>query len=764
MFGMTLTEMSVTGAVMVLVITAVRAVTINRLPKKTFVILWEIVILRLLIPFDIPAATSFYTLFNREKAPPDAQVTAVPAAGNFVNRVTAEDGNFGAAANGTGAVSESIDVWALIWLIGAVLMITVFIAKYMAAYGKFRFSETLKTGYAAEWIKGQHLKRKIEIRTLPGISSPLTYGIIKPVILLPEDLDLTDSETLDYILTHELTHIKRFDIIRKLLAAAALCVHWFNPAVWIMYLLFNRDIELVCDEAVLKTVKNGSRRGYAMALIRMEEMKSGFSSLYSHFSKNAAEERILAIMKNTKKGLISVMAACAVVMGVTGAFATSAAENPEKETEDIIMLAQGGENGGIFYSLDGGKTYISSEEYEKLFGKNDEVEWWTYDEFKEWLENEKKELQNALGEKAWTQSDGHFVWTQEKIDETIAEYEKILEQIKNGAKISKTVNGDPDIMLMLGNYENTETMDNASVIASSERFPEYEKYGLSYDAEKKVLIFEGETVGYFKDEYKAGAYVRSFFSGGTIGVEVQRDKDYNITGLKKVDIPETDSGIAAEQSDFLFYDDYYAPEELYDYSQEELLEMYGDFGISFDKDGNMLYNGELIRVFADGYEIESDMWASVYVYYNDQGTVDVSTKREPTLNDDGSTDPAGKLVGLVKATPEEFESKKFGFLLEDAGNEAITLLDPLTTSSVFGYESNGRTFAEIFSKYAEFGIEYKGNDGGGGNVYFNGELVKVFADVTPEGGAFSFTSKDGGNFNVKTVYDENGKLIGVEKC
>ncbi len=758
---MTLLEMSAAGAVMILVITAVRAVTVNKLPKKTFVVLWETVIARLLIPFYIPAAVSFYTLLNNKHAA-GMKITAVPVPDNFTDTGTLINENWDDISGGAGASVKSIDILALIWFIGAVLTALIFTFKYVAAYRKFRFSELVKTGYAKEWLDGQRLRRKAEIRVLGGIISPLTYGVIKPVILLPKGMETEYSDRLEYILAHELAHIKRFDMIRKLFMAAALCVHWFNPAVWIMYLLFNRDIELVCDETVLKTVKNGSRREYAMALIRMEEIKSGFSPLYSHFSKNAAEERITAIMKTKKAGFISCLAACAAVLGITGTFATSAAENPDQNViSDAVILATGGENGETLYSFDRGKTYISAEEYEKLYGKT-EVEWWTYDEYKKWLENEKKELQSVLGEKAWTQSDGHFVWTQEKIDETIALYEKTLEQIKNGMKISKTVNGSTEIVLAQGG-EGAE-MNNASVIASSERFPEYEKHGLIYDAEKRVLIFEGETVGYFKDEYKSGAYVRSFLSGGKTGVEVQRDKDYNITGLKKVDIPEIDeSTLAIEYSGTVSYG--YFPSQADYYSKEELLEMYGGFGISFDKNGDMLYNGELIRTFIDGYEIESDMWASVYVYYNEKGTVDVTAKREPTKNDDGSTDPSGKLVGLVKATQEEFDSKKFGFLLEDASSEAITVLDPLANPSVFlCYESEGSTFAEIFSKYAMFGIEYKGNDGGIGNVYLNGELVSVFSDVTPEGGAFSFTSKDGGGFNVMTVYDENGKLSGVKKC
>lgn len=75
------------------------------------------------------------------------------------------------------------------------------------------------------------------------------------------------------------------------------------------------------------------------------------------------------------------------------------------------------------------------------------VEWWTYEEYKAWLENEKEVLQGMLGEKAYTNNRGDFIWTQEVIDETTAEYEKTLQDIKSGIKISKTVDGNEDIML-----------------------------------------------------------------------------------------------------------------------------------------------------------------------------------------------------------------------------------------------------------------------------------------------------------------------------
>ena len=102
------------------------------------------------------------------------------------------------------------------------------------------------------------------------IVSPLTYGILRPVIILPKRMDWEDHNSLYFVLTHELAHIKRWDAAWKLCLAAVLAVHWFNPLVWMMYALANRDIELACDEKVIRTVGSKRRVAYARVLVEWE--------------------------------------------------------------------------------------------------------------------------------------------------------------------------------------------------------------------------------------------------------------------------------------------------------------------------------------------------------------------------------------------------------------------------------------------------------------------------------------------------------------
>ncbi len=456
---MSLLQMSVAGAVMILVITVIRALTINRVPKRTFLVLWGIALVRLLIPYSFPSWFSIYSLLERETP---AAVKNTPAA-DFLPVISQGAAVMGAQQ--TSVPSVTISVWNIVWVTGVILCAVFFISAYLRCYKEFQTSLPIKNEFIEQWLQSHPLKRRISIRQADFISSPLTFCIWQPVILMPKKTDWENEIALRYVLEHEFVHIRRFDTVTKLLLIAAVCVHWFNPMVWVMYILANRDIELSCDETVVHQFGNHTRAAYAKILISMEETNSGFAPLCNHFSKNAIEERITAIMKTKKTTIFSLVLACLIIAGTAIAFATSAqagavgsnvsqdnqSENEiltETETCDNIVISYLDDNGQVTYLIDDGNTTttLTEEEFEQQYQVPD-IEWWTYEEYKDWLENEKVQLQSMIGEKAWTGGRGEFVWTQEIVDETIAMYEGILEDIKNGMKYSKTVDGETDTMV-----------------------------------------------------------------------------------------------------------------------------------------------------------------------------------------------------------------------------------------------------------------------------------------------------------------------------
>lgn len=300
--------MSISGAAVVLVTVVIRAVAIDRLPKGTFLALWGIALLRLLLPFSIPSSLSVYSLFGRI-------ASVLGTAG--INDMSAP------ATVGGAALEPSVSLWSIIWGTGMVLFAVVFLVPWLRCRREFQTSLPAKNDYIDRWLQGHHLRRSIEIRELTGIPTPLTYGILRPIILIPEETDWENTRRLDYILFHEYVHIRRWDGLIKLAATAALCVHWFNPVVWVMYVLINRDIELACDAAVLRHFGRADRASYARMLISMEGNRNRFNPLCNHFSKNATEERITSVMKFRKVSVFTVVMALMVVAIVTTVFATA---------------------------------------------------------------------------------------------------------------------------------------------------------------------------------------------------------------------------------------------------------------------------------------------------------------------------------------------------------------------------------------------------------------------------------------------------------
>ncbi|MCD7835071.1 MAG: M56 family metallopeptidase [Lachnospiraceae bacterium] len=368
---MTLVQMSFAGGIMILVIILVRLAAVNRLPKKLFNGLWKIALLRLLVPFSIPSVFSVYSLIaqNREvyNVIMDNSATGlIPSA----DEALAAQGGMADAAQKGGELSA----WLIIWCIGFIICGSFFVITYLRCQTEFKMSFPVKNEFVTEWHGKYCSKRNIEIRQSGRIVSPITYGILHPVILMPKNTDWTDERRLRLVLMHEYVHICNYDAVYKILLTLALCVHWFNPAVWVMYILSNKDIELGCDESVLRSLGEGYKAVYAKMLVSMEENKNCSMLLYNNFSKNAIEERVKAVM-GIKKVTAFATALCVVIFaGVIVLFATSM-KGQRSETFDVPEIV-----------LDYAKEY-ASEQYDYIISHTYEDEW-VYTDYTDWrIEN-----------------------------------------------------------------------------------------------------------------------------------------------------------------------------------------------------------------------------------------------------------------------------------------------------------------------------------------------------------------------------------------
>ena len=331
---MNLVQMSITAGILIIGITVFRTLFIHRVPKRVMVLLWEIAILRLILPFVVPLP--FPGLGDIGGITIDSNrmemvsVTVGDIAPGMLRQMTGQ----GPATEGSTdvvAVSAkvvSLDESYLLWgIYGAVAILMLLGSLYLY----FRDSQSFREGllmperekrFLLLGLEEKDRKRleKITFRTLDRTASPVTYGVFRQAIVFPKGLYQSTEKEIIFWLRHELVHIRHHDNLKKVIAHGVLCLHWFNPLVWLMYFLFNRDMELLCDETVVRA-KQESRKDYALALLSMAQQKSmGFQTGLG-FGRNAVTERITAVMKFkgvTVKGILGAVLAVIVALTIFG--------------------------------------------------------------------------------------------------------------------------------------------------------------------------------------------------------------------------------------------------------------------------------------------------------------------------------------------------------------------------------------------------------------------------------------------------------------
>ncbi len=360
--------MSVSGGILILVTAFLRKLFGDRLPGRSLPVLWCIVLLRLLLPLSMSFPAAVFPLTWQQAGNP-AEAGGGIAYGEWTGRpgeMTGRNEGYWTGGKGSGTVGRPgetdtggkpdnagypgageafdkagyfRDVAGMLQRIaaaGTLICAAVFLIMYLSCLRLFASSVPVERFFVKQWVQRNRPGRRVEVRQSDRIASPLTYGLLRPVILLPGNLEGEDEGKLAYILQHEMVHVRRLDGSLKLMMAAALCLHWFNPLVWVMYRFLNRDIELACDEKVLEICGEGARKGYAMTLIGMEERKSASVSLLNGFGKNAVEERVGAIMKyNKKKKGILAGTAAVLIFAAAFAFAISVRAGGGQETEGL---------------------------------------------------------------------------------------------------------------------------------------------------------------------------------------------------------------------------------------------------------------------------------------------------------------------------------------------------------------------------------------------------------------------------------------------
>lgn len=188
---MNLLQMSFSGAVMILAIICIRCLTKNRIPKATFLALWYAALLRLLIPFSLEASFSVYSVFDHCMSYADPIYTADTIKGGAVLANTMTE-----MVSTNPSEPSGFSWWWLIWCVGAVACAVFFGVTYFRCFREFKISLPVDNEYSQKWLIEHPLRRAISIRYSDRITAPLTFGVLKPVILLPRSIDWENENTI----------------------------------------------------------------------------------------------------------------------------------------------------------------------------------------------------------------------------------------------------------------------------------------------------------------------------------------------------------------------------------------------------------------------------------------------------------------------------------------------------------------------------------------------------------------------------------------
>ena len=317
------------GSVVILITILARFLLRNR-SKRFIMILWAVVALRLIVPFGFESAFSIfnYLPLPTQAAPAIEEVSeaALPDnnSGTYeapVNYAEFNNADAPAAAEVPGdqvkeapsdnkAVAKTLpdfkSVVAVIWFTGMVVLTTYFSIRFIDLKDKLKNAKKID----------RHVYESDNVR------SPFVFGLFVPKMYLPDTLDEAERE---YVMAHERTHIRHGDWIKKLLGIAVLAIHWFNPLVWLAFVLFEQDIEMSCDETTISSLDAELRKAYAISIVSYAKASNNSNKKYMvtplGFSKNAfckaeVKKRVMNIVnfkKGTKVTTIVILAAVLVL-------------------------------------------------------------------------------------------------------------------------------------------------------------------------------------------------------------------------------------------------------------------------------------------------------------------------------------------------------------------------------------------------------------------------------------------------------------------
>jgi beta-lactamase regulating signal transducer with metallopeptidase domain len=314
---LTILNMSLTASYVIAAIILARLI-LKKAPKVISYALWLAAGFRLVSPFSF---TNVFSLipFKPAPIPQDIGRQAVP---RLDSGITVLDNTVSVFLPAAAPMEDSVNplqIWLVVgsylWLTGVIVMVVYSIISAINLSRRLR---------GAACLEGN-------IFQTASISTPFVLGLIRPRIYIP--LTLTEEER-QYIILHEQTHIQRLDHLVKLLAYLILCLHWFNPLVWVAFLLMGADMEMSCDERVLKKLGKEAKKAYSLSLLSLASGKRIIGGSPLAFGERGIKERVKNVLNFQKRSVAFTAVAVVLAVVLVVGFAMNRTENGEADNAE----------------------------------------------------------------------------------------------------------------------------------------------------------------------------------------------------------------------------------------------------------------------------------------------------------------------------------------------------------------------------------------------------------------------------------------------
>lgn len=339
-FFYNLARQSLTAGWLILALLALRPL-LKKAPRAFSCLLWALAAVRLVFPFSLESRVS---LVPQQIAAP-AQIAPVARITPIVADLPGLPPTAQTAAQ-TAAGFSWQDALPVIWLVGVAAMGIYALISYLRLAGRVRASVRIKD----------------RLYICDNVSSPFILGLFRPKIYLPSDLA---QPATDYVLAHERAHLRRGDHLWKPLGYALLTVYWFNPLCWLAYILFCRDMEQACDEAVIKNMTQQDKKAYSAALLQCSIPRSAIAACPVAFGEVSVKQRIRGVLNYRKPALWVVAASAVLCMVLAACFLTDpveanqaeSGETESAELQEYPLYSSPSEGSRTVYQLVPGEDY-----------------------------------------------------------------------------------------------------------------------------------------------------------------------------------------------------------------------------------------------------------------------------------------------------------------------------------------------------------------------------------------------------------------------